>query len=234
MYLCVHQCVFVHSKCWLMHLWLCQPFGRGGTGVTLPQNMAQTSHITAQWGHCATQTFLHRALGLLHAVVSCVCVSVCVAPGEGDLDEIFCIKEMCAYQLHVPTHSVKHLQGSDKYTGAYTCTCTHTQTHMRRHTPIKTQLEPTHRRIKTHLGDGMIFQCCKISILCESGRQVKQCFLRFFSNHAIDTFNWTQQGNVTKYLSWVLLFCASLNFHSNTFWSQIFYFYSPTFITVLN
>lgn len=32
---------------------------------------------------------------------------VCVAPGEGDLDEIWCMKEMRAHQLHVPAHSRK-------------------------------------------------------------------------------------------------------------------------------
>ncbi|KAK1890755.1 Myosin-6, partial [Dissostichus eleginoides] len=34
---------------------------------------------------------------------------------EGDLDEICCMKEMCAHQLRVPTHSQKHLQGSDTH-----------------------------------------------------------------------------------------------------------------------
>lgn len=174
MYLCVHLCVFVHSKCWLMHLWLCQPFGRGGTGVTLPQNMAQTSHITAQWGHCATQTFLHRALGLLQAVVSCVCVC-CSRWGGFGWDFLYkrdvCLPAACPYTLGETPPRLRQI-----HRRIYV----HLHAHTRRHTPIKTQLEPTHRRMKTHLGDGMIFQCCKISILCESGRQVKQCFLTFF------------------------------------------------------
>ena len=88
-HLCVYMCVSMCAKCWLMYLWLCQPFGIGGTGVTLPQSPAQTSHITAQWGNCATHTFQHRALGLLQAggshlcvwesgcVKVCVCVCVC-------------------------------------------------------------------------------------------------------------------------------------------------------------
>ncbi len=57
-------------------------------------------------------------------VAICVRVQVSVAPGEGDLDEICCMKEMCAHQLRVPTHSQKHLRGSDKHT--HTLTQRHT------------------------------------------------------------------------------------------------------------
>ena len=143
--ICACTCVSMCSKCWLMYLWLCQPFGIGGTGVTLPQSTAQTSHITAQWGHCATNTFQHRALGLLQAGGShlcvwesgCVEVCVCVAAGEGDLEEICSMKGMCSPDA---------------------CPYTLSETPPR--------LRHTHSERKTQMGQVTILQSCKISVLC--------------------------------------------------------------------